>query len=232
MHRALWEGQGQAFFHRLGNRNWLDWNQGDRGLPHPMMHSIAFYSMSVNSPELGQRLRNFVVAIVAVGLTLALVLGIQTRTPSASLTELAKSATPLEQALANGKPTFVEFYANWCTSCQAMAGDMQTLRTAYRDRVNFVMLNVDNSNWLPEMLHYRVDGIPHFVFLDNQSADSGFAVGEVPRAVLAENLDALVAHQPLPHGQAMGQSSEVESMNSPAGGTADPRSHGAQVSRG
>ncbi|MBE9078358.1 thioredoxin family protein [Romeria aff. gracilis LEGE 07310] len=187
--------------------------------------------MSVNSPELGQRLRNFVIAVVAIGLTLALVLGIQTRTPSASLTELAKSATPLEQALANGKPTFVEFYANWCTSCQAMAGDMQMLRMDYRDRVNFVMLNVDNSNWLPEMLHYRVDGIPHFVFLDDQSEDSGFAVGEVPRAILAENLDALVAHQPLPHGQAMGQASEVEGTPAPPSGSTDPRSHGAQVSQ-
>ena len=50
-----------------------------------------------------------------------------------------------------------------------MAPDIQQLKDSYAGRVNFVMLNVDNTKWLPEMLNYRVDGIPHFEFL---AADS------------------------------------------------------------
>jgi thiol-disulfide isomerase/thioredoxin len=110
--------------------------------------------------SLSQRLRNFAIVAVAVTLSVLVVLGVQTGSPAASLDSLAADSVPLDAAIASGKPSLVEFYANWCTSCQAMAGQMADLRSNYRDRVNFVMLNIDNTKWLPEMLHYRVDGIP------------------------------------------------------------------------
>jgi thiol-disulfide isomerase/thioredoxin len=180
--------------------------------------------------SLAQRLRNFAIVGVAVVLAIAILLGLQTRTPSASLSDMAKAAVPLEQALTNGKPTFMEFYANWCTSCQAMAPSLQQLKGRYQDQVNFVMLNVDNSKWLPEMLHYRVDGIPHFAFLTPTGNDLGSAIGEVPNTILAENLDALIAGQPLPHAKATGQTSAVEAALTPSNSaTDDPRSHSAQV---
>ena len=199
------------------------------------MLQALFYSMSVNSSEsggLGQRLRNFVVVTVAVVLSVTVVLGLQTRTPSASLSDMAEASVPFDQAVTNGKPTLVEFYANWCTSCQAMAGDLQQLKGEYQQDVNFVMLNVDNTKWLPEMLRYRVDGIPHFAFLDETGSDVGTAIGEIPRAVLAQNLTALVAGDTLPYAQAEGQTSDVETVETsgqPLGSADDPRSHGAQV---
>ncbi|NEQ33173.1 MAG: thioredoxin fold domain-containing protein [Leptolyngbya sp. SIO4C5] len=182
------------------------------------------------STSLGQQLRNLVLVVVATVLTVAVVLGFQTRTPSASLSEMAAAAVPLETALTNQKPTFMEFYANWCTSCQAMAADLQTLKDEYGDRVNFVMLNVDNSKWLPEMLHYRVDGIPHFVYLDQTGESIGSAIGEQPRLIIAENLDALLSSQSLPHARATGRTSDIDKAPLTASPSQeDPRSHGAQV---
>lgn len=102
------------------------------------------------APTAGQRLRNLLIAAAAASLAIAIFLGLQSQPATASLTALAKASVPFDQALNSGKPTFLEFYANWCTSCQAMAGDMGRLREDYGDRVNFVMLNVDNSKWLPE----------------------------------------------------------------------------------
>jgi thiol-disulfide isomerase/thioredoxin len=187
-----------------------------------------------NSPStsatLGTRLRNFTIALVAVVLGVSVFLGFRSEATSTSLAELAAESTPIEVALDNGKPTLMEFYANWCTTCQAMAEDMGEMRDTYGDRVNFVMLNVDNSKWLPEILQYRVDGIPHFVFLDENAETVGEAIGEVPKGILATDLDALIAGTPLPKVARGAEGSPFKAPVAPSSdaGT-DPRAHGAQV---
>ncbi len=180
----------------------------------------------MNSELPPSRARNLVVVIAAVVLSVAMVLGIRTQSTVPSLTELAASALPYEVAQTNGKPTLLEFYANWCTTCQAMAGAMAELRENYGDRVNFVMLNIDNNKWLPEMLTYRVEGIPHFVYLGADAAPIATAIGEQPRQILSENLDALIAQAPLPHQQILGRTSELddEALSRQALVNDDPRS--------
>ncbi|HEY9741242.1 MAG TPA: thioredoxin family protein [Coleofasciculaceae cyanobacterium] len=200
--------------------------------------------MTANSPDsvstspqkseasIGTRIRNFLIALVAIALGVVLFLGLQTQTDSTSLDTQSAESTPLEVALSNGKPTLMEFYANWCTSCQAMAKDLGELKQQYADSVNFVMLNVDNSKWLPEILNYRVDGIPHFVFLGQNGKAIAQTIGEQPRTVMQANLDALVAALPLPYTQAGGQVSAFDapvSVPTPKTPQDDPRSHGTQV---
>lgn len=182
-----------------------------------------------SAKSIGQRLRNLIIVGVATVLSVAVFLGVQAQTSLTSLASLAADSVPLEQALGNGKPTLMEFYANWCTSCQAMASDMSQLKDQYNGQVNFVMLNVDNSKWLPEMLHYRVDGIPHFVFLDRTGESVATTIGEQPRLIMAENLEALLNQHSLPHAQLMGKASELETPATPRSRSDDPRSHGAQV---
>ena len=177
----------------------------------------------------GTRIRNFLIALVAIALSVVLFLALQTKTGATSLDTQAEEATPLEIALSNGKPTLMEFYANWCTSCQAMAKDLGELKQQYADSVNFVMLNVDNSKWLPEVLNYRVDGIPHFVYLGQDGKAIAQAIGEQPRPVMQANLDALVASLPLPYTQGSGQVSNFEAPVSTQQAQDDPRSHGTQV---
>jgi thiol-disulfide isomerase/thioredoxin len=174
----------------------------------------------------GQQFRNLLIVVVAVVLTVLLGLGIQTQSARPSLSTLAASATPLDTAIANGKPSLVEFYANWCTSCQAMVGDMAALKEQYGDRVNFVMLNVDNSKWLPELMRYRVDGIPHFVFLNRYGTAISGSVGEQPRAILSDSLTALIADASLPEQVSNGQTSAFSPHIKGSIGE-DPRAHGS-----
>lgn len=180
-----------------------------------------------NQPaSLGRQVRNLLIVLVAVALSVAVFLGFRTQQNTVSLSALAKASTPLERALTNQKPTLMEFYANWCTSCQAMAQDIYDLEQQYGEQLNVVMLNVDNPKWLPEMLHYRVDGIPHFIFLNPQGETIASAIGLQPRSILEANVSALVAGNPLPHAGTTGKVSLVEIAAKPR--PDDPRGHGGQ----
>ncbi|QYX33419.1 thioredoxin family protein [Sphaerospermopsis torques-reginae] len=194
------------------------------------MSTDAPIKTAVNTPtttgsSLGGRMRNFLIVIVAIALSAALFLGLRTQTTSVSLTELDAASTPLEVAVSNNKPSLVEFYADWCTVCQKMAPDIAELKQQYADKLNFVMLNVDNNKWLPEMLKYRVDGIPHFVFLGKQGEGIAEAIGDIPRSIMASNLEALVAGSPLPYAQMSGKTSKFSAPVS-TNSQDDPRSHG------
>ncbi|MGL5832556.1 MAG: thioredoxin family protein [Waterburya sp.] len=180
-------------------------------------------------PVTNNSVRNIVIAITAIVLSVTLFLGLQTETSGTSLESQVKKSIALDVALNNNKPTLTEFYADWCTSCQAMAKDLAQIKESYGDRVNFVMLNVDNTKWLPEMMRYRVDGIPHFLFMNNQGEAIAEAIGEQPKGILEANLDALIANNPIPYANKKGQVSQVEAKVTVSKDNADPRSHGATV---
>lgn len=174
-----------------------------------------------------ERIRNLVIASVAIILSVAIFLGSQSSNSSSSLASQVAESIDLETALTDDKPTLVEFYADWCTTCQAMAPDLAAIKEKYKQDVDFVMLNVDNRKWLPEVLRYRVDGIPHFVFLNTQGEAIAETIGEQPRPYLEANLDALIANSPLPYSNAFGETSQISPpLESNKKSADDPRSHG------
>ena len=181
-------------------------------------------------PNGNNSIRNIAVAIAAIILSIALFLGLKSESNPLSLEAQVRQSTSLDVAFSNSKPTLTEFYADWCTSCQAMAGDLGEIKQAYGDRVNFVMLNVDNTKWLPEMLRYRVDGIPHFVFMDRAGNAIAESIGEQPKSILEMDLDALIANNPIPYANKNGQVSSFEPQVRVSDDTdTDPRKHGATV---
>jgi thiol:disulfide interchange protein len=174
---------------------------------------------------------NLIVALAAILLGAILFFSAKQSQSNVSLEALAQSATVYEQAIANPKPTLIEFYADWCNSCQSMAADNFALQKEYGDRLNFVMLNVDNNKWLPEMERFGVDGIPHFIYMAENNQILGSAIGVVPKAVMASNLEAMLSHEALPFIQTdleniLGKTSQLKSK--PDNLLPQPMDHGAK----
>lgn len=53
----------------------------------------------------------------------------------------------------------------------------------FKDKVSFVMLNIENPKWAPEVAEYRIDGVPHFLFLNSRGEPEAAAVGRLPKQV-------------------------------------------------
>ncbi|MFM7277359.1 MAG: thioredoxin domain-containing protein, partial [Microcystis aeruginosa] len=107
--------------------------------------------------------------------------------------------------------------------------EIAEIKKQYGNAINFVMLNVDNNKWLPEILRYRVDGIPHFVFLNNQGQPVAQAIGEQPKSILTANLEALLTNSTLPYATTAGETSDFNILVGAS--QTDPRSHGSQVNQ-
>jgi len=67
-----------------------------------------------------------------------------------------------------------------------MLPDTLSIEEEFKDDINFVVLNVENAKWTPEILEYNVDGIPHFEFLDSDQTSRGTAVGRLPKKILED----------------------------------------------
>lgn len=109
----------------------------------------------------------------------------------AALRTLARDATPYATAIADDKPTVIEFYADWCTVCQGLAKTVQALENDYGDRVNFVMLNIDDPQWAPQVEANRVTGVPQLTFLNRDHQVQRQVVGAVPRSILNRIIEQL-----------------------------------------
>lgn len=173
----------------------------------------------------GEGKGNVGVAIISVAAAVAL-FALTRLGGGPSLSTLAAASISYDEALTNGRPTVVEFYADWCEVCREMTNDVFNVEEEFRDKVNFVMLNIDNKKWAPEMNEFGVDGIPHFSFLDKEGNEEGYVVGRLPRRILYENIAALASGSAsVPNSAVVGQFSESSSRESNLRNV-EPRTHG------
>lgn len=175
--------------------------------------------------SLGSRER---VVLAAIALVLAAVLlglrgGLH---PQAPLDKLARQSPDLQLALSNGKPTLVEFYADWCEACRAMAPAMEQLEQRQHGHLDVVLLNVDNPRWQPEIDRFEVNGIPQLEFFNADGQPVGRAVGARSASELQALGEAVVAGEPLPQLAGVGQISSLEQQPAATATMAAPRSHG------
>ncbi len=82
------------------------------------------------------------------------------------------SGQPLEKLIQNKKPTFIDFYADWCAPCKQL--DRETFRDEAVTELSehFNMIKVDctapDQTILQLMNQFQVTGMPTLVFLDKE----------------------------------------------------------------
>ena len=180
---------------------------------------------STPTSPLGRRERVLLAVLAAALAVVLLVLrgGLQ---PAAPLEKLARQSLDLPVALSDGRPTLVEFYADWCEACRAMAPAMETIEQHHRGQLDVVLLNVDNPRWQPEIDRYDVNGIPQLELFDAAGTAIGRSLGARSAPELEALSSALIAQTPLPNLPGVGSLSNL--TPGPALATtamAGPRSH-------
>ncbi len=90
--------------------------------------------------------------------------------PTFLLKSFGEVSVDPELAFNNNKPTFLEFYAEWCEVCKEMAPKVSSFREEYENEINFVFLNVDNQKWENYIRKFNVNGIPQ-INLFNKNGD-------------------------------------------------------------
>ena len=127
------------------------------------------------------------------------------------LDQLARNSLLPDQALSNGKPTVFEFYADWCEACKEMAPDMINVKKQNSNKVNVVLLNVDNSRWVDLIDKYDVNGIPKLTFFNKEGEFKGFSLGVRKYSELNEIFLALINNSELPSFTKLSNSSNLSS---------------------
>ena len=94
-------------------------------------------------------------------------------------------------ALTNNKPTFLEFYAEWCEVCKEMAPKVSALKDEYEKDINFVFLNVDNQKWDNYIRKFEVNGIPQVNLFDSNGNLISTFIGKQEELTIRDSLKNL-----------------------------------------
>ena len=97
-----------------------------------------------------------------------------------------------EIAFTNGKPTYLEFYAEWCEICKEMASEVTELKEDFDNEMNFVFLNVDNPKWDKFIKQFKVNGIPQINIIDSNSNLQATFIGLQEEKTLKDSINYLL----------------------------------------
>jgi thioredoxin 1 len=88
------------------------------------------------------------------------------------------------------KPVVIDFWAEWCAPCRAMAPVFEELAHEYGDRLTFAKMDADENEGT--MFRYGIQGIPTLLFFFKGQVVEQL-VGYRPRPDLKQHIDSVLA---------------------------------------
>jgi thiol-disulfide isomerase/thioredoxin len=110
------------------------------------------------------------------------------------------ASDPTMVDLEAGRPQLVVFFADWCTLCKSIAPVVMSLDGVYRDRMNFIYLDVDDrrTNTFQTKLNYSLIARPRMYLIDGTGVVLRDWMGYVTLDELQQAIDAVVPATPVP----------------------------------
>jgi len=128
-----------------------------------------------------------------------------------------------EIAFTNNKPTFLEFYAEWCEVCKEMAPQVSSLKDEYEKDIYFVFLNVDNQKWGNYIQKFAVNGIPQVNLIDKKGNLISTFIGKQDEIKIRESINNLEKEEK-PYEEII--NAEFSTIQENKNSEVSPRSHG------
>ena len=128
-----------------------------------------------------------------------------------------------EIAFSNNKPTFLEFYAEWCEVCKEMAPQVSAFKDEYEKDINFVFLNVDNQKWGNYIQKFAVNGIPQINLFDKKGNLISTFIGKQDEMKIRKSINNLEKEEK-PYEEII--NAEFSTIQENKNNEVNPRSHG------
>lgn len=93
------------------------------------------------------------------------------------------------KVLNSDKPVLVDFWAEWCGPCKALAPILDEISKEVGEKANVVKVNVDECGELAQQ--YGIRGIPTLIFFKGGQVKSTL-VGNQPKAEILRNINDLI----------------------------------------
>ena len=103
---------------------------------------------------------------------------------SALVTDVSDSQFE-QKVLQSDKLTLVDFWAEWCGPCKAIAPIVSEIATAYEGKINVMKMDIDQNPETPTKFHIK--GIPTLILFKN-----GEMIDQVVGAVPKDRLETML----------------------------------------